>query len=110
MRIYKFCFIVLLFQYASESIGQNIIAVDNKTITINDIKVGADRTSEYLPLLKGKRVAVVANQSSNIKNTHLVDSLISLGISIKKVFCPEHGFRGTVDAGERVKSETDAKT
>jgi uncharacterized protein YbbC (DUF1343 family) len=78
--------------------------------TSNDLTVGAERTSEYLSLLKGKRVAVVANQSSNIKKTHLVDSLISLGITIKKVFCPEHGFRGTVDAGERVKSETDAKT
>ena len=110
MKIYKICLLVLFLNLTAKTYAQGIVAVDNKTITINDIKVGADRTSEYLPLLKGKAIAVVANQSSNIKNTHLVDSLISLGISIKKVFCPEHGFRGTVDAVEKVKSETDKKT
>jgi uncharacterized protein YbbC (DUF1343 family) len=91
-------------------VAQGIIQIDNTIKTINDIKMGADRTSEYIPLLKGKSVAVVANQSSMIKNTHLVDSLIKLGVNIKKVFCPEHGFRGTVDAGEKVETIKDAKT
>lgn len=74
------------------------------------IKVGAERCDQYLSILQGKRVAVVANQSSLIKNTHLVDSLLKLKINIKKVFCPEHGFRGNADAGEQVKNYKDPKT
>ena len=86
------------------------------------IIVGANQTETYLPLLKGKRVGVVANQTSVIfKNdgrqktndgnyTHLVDSLLALRVDIKKVFAPEHGFRGTADAGEVVKDGIDTKT
>jgi uncharacterized protein YbbC (DUF1343 family) len=84
---------------------------------INNILVGANQTEKYLPLLNNKRIAVVANQTSVIfKNeqqtqyTHLVDSLLSLGINIKKVFAPEHGFRGTADAGELIKDGIDTKT
>jgi uncharacterized protein YbbC (DUF1343 family) len=109
-KLNAFLFVVLCFIFSFDSVAQGIIQIDNTVKTIDDIKVGADLTSEYLPLLKGKSVAIVANQSSNIKKTHLVDSLISLGIKIKKVFCPEHGFRGTVDAGELVKSYKDEKT
>ncbi len=101
---------LILIGFALNANSQGIIQLENTVKTLNDVKVGADRTAEYLPLLKGKSVAVVANQSSNIKNTHLVDSLISLGVSIKKVFCPEHGFRGTVDAGEKVVTTKDPKT
>ncbi len=78
--------------------------------------VGANQTNKYIPLLQGKRVAIVANQTSVIFNknskgyTHLVDSLITLGVDIKKVFAPEHGFRGSVDAGEHVKDGIDTKT
>ncbi len=61
-------------------------------------------------MIKGKSVAIVANQSSLIKKTHLVDSLLSLGIKVKKVFCPEHGFRGLVDAGTTVNTEKDSAT
>jgi uncharacterized protein YbbC (DUF1343 family) len=74
------------------------------------IQPGANQTAEYLPLLKGKRVAIFTNQTSTICNTHLVDSLLKLGISIKKIFAPEHGFRGTADAGENVKTYTDTLT
>ena len=102
--------IVTLILFAVSANAQGIVAIETAVKTINDLKVGADRTTEYLPLLKGKSVAVVANQSSVIKNTHLVDSLISLKISVKKVFCPEHGFRGLVDAGEKVATEKDKKT
>ena len=56
----------------------------------------------YLPMLKGKAVAVFANQTSMVKNTHLVDTLIKCGINVVKIFGPEHGFRGTADAGEHV--------
>jgi len=110
MKINNISIFVILIVFAFDANSQGIIQVENTVKTLNDVKVGADRTAEYLPLLKGKSVAVVANQSSNIKNTHLVDSLISLGVSIKKVFCPEHGFRGIVDAGEKVATTKDPKT
>ena len=71
--------------------------------TSKEIVVAAMRTSEYLPILKGKNVALVVNQTSMIGNTHLVDSLVSLGISVKKIFSPEHGFRGDAEAGEKEK-------
>jgi uncharacterized protein YbbC (DUF1343 family) len=74
------------------------------------IIVGAERTSIYLKELEGKKVGVVANHTSMIKGTHLVDSLVSLGANVVKVFSPEHGFRGNADAGEKVNSDIDAKT
>jgi uncharacterized protein YbbC (DUF1343 family) len=79
------------------------------------LEVGANRTSIYLPLLQYKKIGIVANQTSVIfKNnktyTHLVDSLISLNISVQKVFAPEHGFRGDADAGELIKDGIDIKT
>lgn len=110
MKIYKIYTLFLIIILALNANSQGVTQINNNIKTINDIKVGADRTSEYLPLLKDKAVAVVANQSSNIKNTHLVDSLVSLGVNVKKVFCPEHGFRGIVDAGKKVKTYKDDKT
>ena len=84
------------------------------------IKTGAERTDLYVKLLKGKKVAVVGNQTSIIEKRgkniekgdfpHIVDSLISLGINVKKVFAPEHGFRGEADAAELVKDGKDTKT
>lgn len=71
---------------------------------------GAYQTSEYLPLLENKRVAVVGNQTSLINSTHLVDSLLSRGVKVVKVFSPEHGFRGDGDAGATIKDDVDAKT
>lgn len=70
----------------------------------------AHQTHQYVPLLKGKRVAVFANQTSQINSTHLVDSLQKLGITITKIFGPEHGFRGTADAGEKVGNYFDKET
>ena len=74
------------------------------------LKTGAERTEEYVPYLKGKRVAILANLTSIIGKTHLVDSLKSLGINVVKVFGPEHGFRGNASAGAHVEDEIDAKT
>ncbi len=74
------------------------------------IVTGADRTSFYLPLLKDKRVAVVTNPSGVIGHAHLVDSLLALKVNVVKVFAPEHGFRGTSDAGEHVKDARDKRT
>jgi uncharacterized protein YbbC (DUF1343 family) len=76
----------------------------------NKIIIGAEQLDSYLPLLKGKKVALLVNQTSVIKKTHLVDTLIASGIDIVKIFAPEHGFRGTADAGEKVKNGVDVKT
>lgn len=78
-----------------------------------DVKiiVGASQFSEYEKLLKDKNVGVVANQTSIVNNNvHLVDFLLSEDISLKKIFSPEHGFRGTEDAGAEVKDGKDSKT
>lgn len=71
---------------------------------------GADQAEKYLPYLKGKRVAVMANPTSIIGRRHLVDSLHALGVNIVKVFGPEHGFRGNASAGVHVKDEVDSAT
>lgn len=85
----------------------------------NPIVAGANRTQRYLSFLKDKKVGVVTNKSglifkttphSEAQSTHLVDSLLSLGVNVAKVFSPEHGFRGDVDAGEKVTDGKDPKT
>ena len=93
----------------ADKIG-NTILEEQKAII-----VGANRTQQYLELLKDKKVGIVANQTSvifknNKNHTHIVDSLLSLNIDIKRVFAPEHGFRGQADAGEKVKDGLDTKT
>ncbi len=75
-----------------------------------EIIVGAERLNEYLPLIEGKRVGLIVNQTSVIGNTHLVDTLLSLGINIQTIFAPEHGFRGQADAGAKVEDGKDVKT
>ena len=90
--------------------AQKFSEVKAKIVNSGDIRVGAERTELYFPLLKGKNVALVANQTSNIKKIHLVDTLLKAGINVKKIFCPEHGFRGEAEAGEEFNSNKDAKT
>jgi uncharacterized protein YbbC (DUF1343 family) len=111
--------LILFFSLISCSVKKQAIAVNLQENSIDDSKsnkilTGANNTARYLPLLAGKNVAVVSNQTSVIfkKNgyTHLVDSLLSQGITISKVFSPEHGFRGDVDAGETVADGFDVKT
>lgn len=74
------------------------------------MRVGAEQTAQYLPLLRGKRVAVVGNHTSMVGPKHLVDTLLSLGIRVKKIFCPEHGFRGDVEAGKFIQDQEDRQT
>lgn len=97
---------LLITAYKNPSL-QKQTAVSNKK---DSIKTGADQTEKYLPYLKGKRVAILANQTSIIGNRHLVDSLQSRGVNIVKVFGPEHGFRGNASAGAHVEDEKDQKT
>jgi len=141
-------FVLVMISCASKLKNETILDVkkndilkqvqDDKNDSIKkNIIVGANQVGKYLHLLQGKRVGIVANQTSvifkNTKdsifevypngeiefshieknvtlNTHLVDSLLSLDINIEKVFTPEHGFRGTADAGELVKDGVDTKT
>ena len=74
------------------------------------LMTGAERTGEYLPLLEGKKVAVVANQTSMVGKTHLVDKLLSAGIDVRLIFAPEHGFRDLADDGAVITSGTDPVT
>ncbi len=93
-----------------------VLSISCRTEVFAEPLPGAYSTESYLDLLKGKKIAIVANQTSVIKTgtkkgyTHLVDSLISLGVDVSKVFAPEHGFRGQLDAGEKVEDQKDPKT
>lgn len=87
---------------------QTVSAGDNgrKVIT------GAERIGEYLPLLEGRRVSILSNQTGIIgdSGTHLLDTLLALDVNVVSIMSPEHGFRGEADAGEHVKSSVDSKT
>ena len=85
------------------------ILISTATIYANII-TGAEDMGRYLPMLKGKNVALVVNQSSLVGGEHLVDRLLSERIHVKKIFAPEHGFRGDADAGEHLKNGRDKMT
>ena len=87
-----------------------LLVLSLNSFSQTEIKTGAEQLELYLPLLKGKRVAMLANQTSIVGEAHLVDTLKSLGVNIVKVFGPEHGFRGQASAGAHVGDETDPKT
>jgi len=107
------CSLLLIFTLVFSSLSS--VAWQSKvkqaiTSTESGIKTGAEQTEKYLPQLKGKRIAIVANQTSVIGKTSLVDSLKALGENIVKIFGPEHGFRGTASAGAIVADSIDART
>ena len=97
MTLVFFCFFSLIISCQS-------------SMSKDDILIGANQMNQYLPLLKGKNVAVVANQTSLVDGVHLVDSLVSRDINVTRVFAPEHGFRGKADAGALISHDKDAKT
>jgi uncharacterized protein YbbC (DUF1343 family) len=82
----------------------------SKSLQPQRIVPAAERTSTYIPLLKGKRVGIFANQTSMVGSVHLVDTLIRSGVQVKVIFGPEHGFRGTAEAGQKVGSYVDKQT
>jgi uncharacterized protein YbbC (DUF1343 family) len=98
---------------ACKSSGKQV-EVNQIEVTANqeaaELLLGAEQLHKYLPLLKGKRIGLVVNQTSTIGKTHLVDTLKSLGVNIIKVFAPEHGFRGDHSAGALINSGVDEKT
>ena len=101
--VIKITFFLLVINSAQKSFAQT-----------ERILVGAEQTELYFKDIKNKRIAVVANQTSRIRSrkkyVHLIDTLISMNINVKKVFAPEHGFRGIADAGEKVSDGFDIKT
>ena len=117
IRLFNLPMLFLVIQFSSY--GQLVNNPKNETNTDKgNIVVGANQTDKYLKLLKDKNVAIVCNNTSVIfkegqsaKNyTHLVDSLLALGVNISKVFAPEHGLRGNQDAGEKIIDSRDSKT
>lgn len=103
-------FFLILFAFIF--INSNIIAQKNNRniLQAEDAIVGASRLELYLPDLHNKNVGVIANQTSIFNNTHLIDTLLSEGIRIKKIFTPEHGFRGSAEEGAAIKNSVDEKT
>lgn len=75
-----------------------------------EVRPGAWQVENYLPGLRGKAIGMVVNHTSVIGNTHTVDSLLSRGVEIRKIFSPEHGFRGNADAGAHISDEKDPDT
>ena len=89
---------------------ENVSPIDTSSVYATDILTGADQTELWLPLIKGKYISCVVNQTSVIGKTHLVDSILSTGVNVVNIFAPEHGFRGTEDAGATILNSKDTKT
>lgn len=92
-----------------------ILAVFMALITMSayatkPVEVGAAQVKEYVPLLKGKRVAILSNHTGMVGDKHTLDIMLENGINVTTIFSPEHGFRGNADAGEHVSSGVDQKT
>ena len=111
-----FLFLPLL-MVACNSCGANQNKIKNQKVQTSQISkkedailTGADQTEKYIPLLQGKKIGLVINQTAEINGVPLVDTLKSLNINIKAIFGPEHGFRGDADAGEKVGNYVDSKT
>ncbi|MBC8321199.1 MAG: DUF1343 domain-containing protein [Bacteroidetes bacterium] len=107
MRIKTTITILSILLWTSIIFGQHN---DLKLVEYDEIKSGASKMESYLQLLQHNNIAIVANQSSLVGDTHLVDTLISEGINVSKIFCPEHGFRGKAAAGEEINDSIDPKT
>ncbi len=105
MKIMANCLMVVLLNCSLATAQSTIKPLNNSAII-----PGAERMEVYLPLLKGKSIAVFANPTSMVQHTHLVDTLLKSGIRIVKIFGPEHGFRGDADAGEHIIDAIDKKT
>jgi uncharacterized protein YbbC (DUF1343 family) len=107
MRFLSFILVVTGLSFCGTTNRQSQNSADDNKLSL---RTGAEQTEKYISLLQGKRVAVMANQTSIIGNSHLVDSLKKLNVNIVKVFGPEHGFRGNASAGVKVADETDPVT
>ncbi|MDD2323327.1 MAG: DUF1343 domain-containing protein, partial [Bacteroidales bacterium] len=75
-----------------------------------EVVCGAAQFGEYVPLLQNKRIALVANATSQVAGTHLADTLAGMALHLSTIFCPEHGFRGEAEAGAGIENGKDLKT
>ncbi|GAA6767374.1 DUF1343 domain-containing protein [Flavobacterium sp. CGRL1] len=111
--IAKSVLIVTSFIFTSSYSNSFSAVAKNNTSETNPhaIKTGADNYEKYLPLLKNKKIGIVTNQTGILSDkTHLVDFLLEKKIAVQTIFAPEHGFRGTADAGEHIVDGKDPKT
>lgn len=108
----KITFILFLIVSNASNANSSTGTIKNKINGIsNEIKTGADNFEKYIPLLKDKKVGIVTNQTGLLSNKkHVVDFLLEKKINIQTIFAPEHGFRGTADAGEHIVDGKDSKT
>lgn len=114
--VFFIIFSVISFSYAchpSPKAGKSVSKLDSARLDMDtSIVTGADQLAAYLPLLKGKKVGLMGNQTSivGVEKEHLVDVLIREKVNLKFAFAPEHGFRGDIERGEKVSNEMDTKT
>ncbi|HRY33440.1 MAG TPA: DUF1343 domain-containing protein [Bacteroidales bacterium] len=90
--------------------AQGVKVLSRALVTDSEVKVGASRFDQYLPLIRGRKVALMANHTTLVGRQHLADTLRALGTDIRLIFSPEHGFRGSGEAGEAIADEKDPKT
>lgn len=100
-------FMILMPYYLS---GCSSGDISSSLTTDDGIIVGAERTEDYFPYLENKRLAILANQTSLVKDVPLLDTLINAGFDVRKVFSPEHSYRGKMEAGKKYDSYIDEKT
>lgn len=87
-----------------------VLVLSNISISAQEVVVGAARVDQYVPLLKGKKIGLFSNHTGVVDGRHTLDIMLEKGLDVEMIFSPEHGFRGTADAGESVNSSVDAKT
>ena len=109
MRSYLFAIITIITAFTSV-MCYNIESIEEQKTEASTVVCGAERMMKYIPELQGKRVGLVVNQTSRVRNSHLVDTLLDFEINLVKIFAPEHGFRGEADAGAMIKDGKDGKT
>lgn len=105
--------ILMAASFGADAKVRHRVRKSNRPHHASTVVVGAERTSKYLPLLKGKRIALLSNQTGVVgpnHDKHTLDLMLELGLNVTTIFSPEHGFRGKADAGEHVKSSVDEKT
>lgn len=111
--------LILLFSFGCSSVKKSkvesqkskAIEIPSQKIKNLALKTGAENYETYLPLFKNKKIGIVTNPTGIVENKkHLVDFLIEKKVDLQKIYAPEHGFRGTADAGEIIKDGKDIKT
>lgn len=87
-----------------------LVAFGSAMLSAQEVVVGAAQVDEYIPLLKGKKIGLFSNHTGMVGDRHTLDIMLENGLDVEVIYSPEHGFRGTADAGESVNSEVDSKT